>query len=102
MLSCKEKLNKKNKVGAAFTDDGFVMGKSLVHIQFQTEAITVCRVSLAPTKEKSEVLKSIQTPAPPPPRPLKQVAEWGLTSSLEQRYRQMVTEALLCVKIRIC
>ena len=28
MLSCKEKLNKKNKVGAAFTDDGFVMGKS--------------------------------------------------------------------------
>ena len=27
MLSCKEKLNKKNKVGAAFTDDGFVMGK---------------------------------------------------------------------------
>ena len=97
MLSCKEKLNKKNKVGAAFTDDGFVMGKSLVHIQFQTEAITVCRVSLAPTKEKSEVLKSIRTP---PPRPLKQVAEWGLTSSLEQRCRQMV--ALLCVKIRIC
>lgn len=27
MLSCKEKLNKKNKVGAAFTDDGFVMGE---------------------------------------------------------------------------
>ena len=26
-MSCKEKLNKKNKVGAAFTDDGFVMGK---------------------------------------------------------------------------
>ena len=65
MLSCKEKLNKKNKVGAAFTDDGFVMGKSLVHIQFQTEAITVCHVSLAPTKEKSEVLKSIRTPPHP-------------------------------------
>ena len=28
MLSCKEKLNKKNKVGAAFTDDGFVMGRN--------------------------------------------------------------------------
>ena len=27
MLSCKEKLNKKNKIGAAFTDDGFVMGE---------------------------------------------------------------------------
>ena len=27
MLSCKEKLNKKNKIGAAFTDDGFVMGR---------------------------------------------------------------------------
>ncbi|XP_078001541.1 WASH complex subunit 4-like [Glandiceps talaboti] len=25
-ISCKEKLNKKNKVGAAFTDDGFAMG----------------------------------------------------------------------------
>uniref|UniRef100_A0A3B4A457 Uncharacterized protein n=1 Tax=Periophthalmus magnuspinnatus TaxID=409849 RepID=A0A3B4A457_9GOBI len=26
-ISCKEKLNKKNKTGAAFTDDGFAMGK---------------------------------------------------------------------------
>ena len=26
MISSKEKLNKKNKVGAAFTDDGFAMG----------------------------------------------------------------------------
>ena len=26
-ISCKEKLNKKNKIGAAFTDDGFAMGK---------------------------------------------------------------------------
>lgn len=25
-ISCKEKLNKKNKTGAAFTDDGFAMG----------------------------------------------------------------------------
>ena len=31
MLSCKEKLNKKNKIGAAFTDDGFVMGKGYSH-----------------------------------------------------------------------
>ncbi|XP_074621303.1 WASH complex subunit 4-like isoform X2 [Acropora palmata] len=30
MLSCKEKLNKKNKVGAAFTDDGFVMGVAYI------------------------------------------------------------------------
>lgn len=30
MLSCKEKLNKKNKVGAAFTDDGFVMGECVL------------------------------------------------------------------------
>ena len=78
MLSCKEKLNKKNKVGAAFTDDGFVMGKSLVHIQFQTEEITVCRVSLARTKP----WKPLEHPLhPPPPRPLKHAAEWGLTSS---------------------
>lgn len=27
MLSCKEKLTKKNKIGASFTDDGFVMGE---------------------------------------------------------------------------
>ena len=26
-LSCKEKMNRKNKVGAGFTDDGFAMGK---------------------------------------------------------------------------
>lgn len=26
-ISCKEKLNKKNKTGAAFTDDGFAMGE---------------------------------------------------------------------------
>ncbi|XP_020600408.1 WASH complex subunit 4-like, partial [Orbicella faveolata] len=30
MLSCKEKLNKKNKIGAAFTDDGFVMGVAYI------------------------------------------------------------------------
>jgi len=30
MISSKEKLNKKNKVGAAFTDDGFAMG--LLHL----------------------------------------------------------------------
>jgi len=28
MISSKEKLNKKNKIGAAFTDDGFAMGLS--------------------------------------------------------------------------
>lgn len=27
-ISCKEKLNKKNKNGAAFTDDGFAMGQN--------------------------------------------------------------------------
>jgi len=27
MICSKEKLNKKNKVGAAFTDDGFAMGR---------------------------------------------------------------------------
>ena len=35
-ISVKEKMNRKNKVGAAFTDDGFAMGKnkfvSFVHI----------------------------------------------------------------------
>ncbi|CAH1784090.1 unnamed protein product, partial [Owenia fusiformis] len=29
-ISCKEKLNKKNKVGAAFTDDGFAMGLAYI------------------------------------------------------------------------
>nr|XP_033806701.1 LOW QUALITY PROTEIN: WASH complex subunit 4 [Geotrypetes seraphini] len=29
-ISCKEKLNKKNKVGAAFTDDGFAMGVAYI------------------------------------------------------------------------
>jgi WASH complex subunit 7 len=29
-ISCKEKLNKKNKIGAAFTDDGFVMGLAFI------------------------------------------------------------------------
>jgi WASH complex subunit 7 len=27
-ITCKEKMSKKNKVGAAFTDDGFAMGIS--------------------------------------------------------------------------
>lgn len=26
MIGCKEKINKKNNTGAAFTDDGFAMG----------------------------------------------------------------------------
>lgn len=26
-ISCKEKMSRKNKVGAAFTDDGFAMGE---------------------------------------------------------------------------
>ena len=29
-ISCKEKMNRKNKVGAAFTDDGFAMGEHSV------------------------------------------------------------------------
>lgn len=29
-ISCKEKLNKKNKIGAAFTDDGFAMGVAYI------------------------------------------------------------------------
>ena len=30
ILAAKEKLTKKNKVGAAFTDDGFVMGVAFI------------------------------------------------------------------------
>ena len=30
MIGCKEKLNKKNNTGAAFTDDGFVMGVAYI------------------------------------------------------------------------
>lgn len=26
-ISCKEKMNRKNKIGASFTDDGFAMGE---------------------------------------------------------------------------
>ena len=26
MIGCKEKINKKNSIGSAFTDDGFAMG----------------------------------------------------------------------------
>ena len=29
-MSCKEKVNKKNKIGASFTDDGFVMGVAYI------------------------------------------------------------------------
>ena len=29
-MSCKEKVNKKNKIGASFTDDGLVMGIAYV------------------------------------------------------------------------
>ena len=29
-IACKEKMNRKNKVGAAFTDDGFAMGRMLI------------------------------------------------------------------------
>lgn len=31
-ISCKEKLNKKNKTGAAFTDDGFAMGLCILRM----------------------------------------------------------------------
>lgn len=34
-ISCKEKLNKKNKTGAAFTDDGFAMGEDTHKINKQ-------------------------------------------------------------------
>ena len=33
-ISCKEKMNRKNKVGAAFTDDGFAMGESRAWVGF--------------------------------------------------------------------
>ena len=42
MLSCKEKLNKKNKVGAAFTDDGFVMGEKTV-VKISNPKCTRCK-----------------------------------------------------------
>ncbi|KAH3848651.1 hypothetical protein DPMN_091031 [Dreissena polymorpha] len=29
-ISCKEKMNRKNKVGAAFNDDGFAMGLAYI------------------------------------------------------------------------
>lgn len=30
MIGCKEKINKKNNIGAAFTDDGFAMGVAYI------------------------------------------------------------------------
>ena len=30
-ISCKEKMSRRNKVGAAFTDDGFAMGEDSMH-----------------------------------------------------------------------
>ena len=34
MISCKERITKKNKQGAAFTDDGFAMGENLITPEF--------------------------------------------------------------------
>ena len=37
-ISCKEKMNRKNKVGAAFTDDGFAMGERSVGMGFDVDS----------------------------------------------------------------
>jgi hypothetical protein len=43
MLSCKEKMNRKNKVGAAFTDDGFAMGEYIKTVTYAfIEGVLAC------------------------------------------------------------
>ncbi|XP_059151833.1 WASH complex subunit 4-like isoform X4 [Physella acuta] len=61
-ISCKEKMNRKNKVGAAFTDDGFAMGVAYIlklldqYYEFDSlHWFQSVRVKL--TKDKNEVLK---------------------------------------------
>jgi WASH complex subunit 7 len=44
-ITCKEKMSKKNKVGAAFTDDGFAMGISQILQYHILESLIVSQYS---------------------------------------------------------
>jgi len=44
IISCKEKMNKKNKQGAAFTDDGFAMGEWKVDLSLTDQSMKVCQI----------------------------------------------------------
>ena len=77
-MSCKEKVNKKNKVGATFTEDGFVMGVAYIlklldqYNEFDTlhwfqsvgekynkEKVSICNFDLAGGKKTHFILFAI-------------------------------------------